>query len=140
MVDELIEMAYGLAASNLRSLRPNGNGSSGHRIPPLSSLNLLLRECMEWFWKSTDSFQRNRDPYPHLGLRALLGPLYCRPPPLADREKGIKMIQGRALRPRRPLVNCRLFDGHSLPADPVFEPFAWLRLSDPITERMDMSA
>lgn len=146
MVDELIEMAYGLAATHLNSLLPPRHAGECDIvgifpcIPPLSMLRLLLQECMEWFWRAPDSLQRNRDPYPRLNLRILLGPLYRPPLRIADREKGLKMVgPGRFIRPRPSLVDCALFDNDVLPSDPIAQHLAKLRLVDRNTDEMDMS-
>lgn len=107
---------------------------------PLPTLRLLLRECMEWFWDSSDCLQPNWDPYPCLNLKTLLGPLYWRPPRVADREKGLKVVGiGRLLRPRKPLVDCRLFRNDVLLSYAVADHLAGLRLGDRGPERMDKS-
>lgn len=146
-VDVLIEIAYGLADAHLKSILPlshdgeRGAPSTPLRIPPLPMLQLLLRECMEWFWCSSDSVERNRDPYPRLNLKVLLGPLYRRPTRVADREKGLKMIGlGRFLRPRKPLVDCKFFDDDVLASDPVVDTLAKLHLADCGSVIMDTSA
>ena len=60
IVDKLIALAYDLASTELQRLlacrQCDPLKVSTTRLPPLPTLHLLLRECMEWFWTDGDSF------------------------------------------------------------------------------------
>lgn len=146
MVDKLIALAYDLASTELQPLlacrQCDPLKVSTTRIPPLPTLHLLLRECMEWFWTDGDSFHENTDPFPGFRLRKLLGPLYRSPRPMVDREKGIKFVRGRRVKARLPTVDeTSIFDDSLAMPEPLVEPLAKLQLTDisPDPERMGTS-
>lgn len=141
-VDELIRIAHEIAAAQVDAMllsRAHGTSPTPCRVLPFAKLQDLLRECMEYFWWDGDSLLPNRDPYPLLNLRILLGPLYRRPRPDPDRRESIKVARGRIIRTRRPIFDEEgLFEDDSL-LPSIVDPFAQLRLADPITDCMDMS-